>query len=75
MRADANYAWPGPAVIAMLAAFKKEIYAALRPGGAARTIAKRLRAAKLLFKTIKNGVKEPEICNAWLCHGWRIGDP
>ena len=57
MRADANYARPDPAIIAILAAFKEEIHAALRPGEAARTIAKRLRTAKPLFKTIKNGIK------------------
>ncbi len=61
MRADANYARPGPAISAMLAAFKKEIHAALRPGDASRTIAKRLRTAKPLFKTIKNGIKGSQI--------------
>ena len=57
MRAYANCAQPGSAIIAILAGFKKEIHAALRPGDAARTIAKRLRTAKPLFKAIKNGIK------------------
>ena len=57
MRTDANYARPGPAIVSMLAGFKKEIHAALRPGDAARTIAKGLRTAKPLFKAIKNGIK------------------